>query len=111
MFSNFFNAYSKSINKSYDRSGSLFQDRFSRIKIQDESYLKNLILYIHLNPVHHGFTTEFSSYKHSSYQAIISNTSTKLDREFVIHLFSDVENFVFAHEHYKINSDEKYYLE
>ena len=46
-FSNLFNAYSKSINKAYDRSGSLFKDRFSRIKVDSESYLKDLIVYIH----------------------------------------------------------------
>ena len=43
-FSNFFNSYSKSINKKYNRSGSLFRDRFKRIKIKDEEYLKTLIV-------------------------------------------------------------------
>ncbi len=32
-FSNFFNSYAKSINKKYNRTGSLFRDRFKRIKI------------------------------------------------------------------------------
>jgi REP element-mobilizing transposase RayT len=58
-FSNFFNSYSKSINKKYGRSGSLFKDRFSRIRLENEEYLKNLILYIHLNPTHHQFVADF----------------------------------------------------
>ncbi|WBL22845.1 transposase [Zunongwangia sp. HRR-M8] len=33
-FSNLFNAYAKAINKAYNRNGSLFQDRFSRIQIK-----------------------------------------------------------------------------
>ncbi|MBD3580894.1 hypothetical protein [Flavobacterium selenitireducens] len=32
-FSNFFNAYTKSINKAYGRSGSLFREHFSRTKV------------------------------------------------------------------------------
>lgn len=58
-YSNFFNAYAKAINKTYDRTGSLFKDRFSRIKITDETYLKSLIVYIHTNPTHHQFTDDF----------------------------------------------------
>jgi putative transposase len=110
-FSNFFNSYSKSINKTYNRTGSLFQDRFSRIKVEEEIYLKNLILYIHLNPTNHGLVRDFSKYKHASYQSIISVKPTKLEREFVIKLFDDVENFIAAHTHYKIKKDDMYYLE
>ena len=73
-FSNLFNAYSKAINKSYNRTGSLFRDRFSRIKIHDEVYLKQVILYINANAVHHGFVKQAEDYKHCSYLALISNT-------------------------------------
>ena len=38
-FSNFFNAYSKAINKAYNRRGSLFQERFGRIKIDKNFFL------------------------------------------------------------------------
>ena len=34
-FSNFFNAYTKSINSTYKRTGSLFQERFGRKFIDD----------------------------------------------------------------------------
>lgn len=91
-FSIFFNSYSKSINKTYNRTGNLFQDRFSRIKVEEERHLKNLILYIHLNPIHHGVVKDFSKYKQSSYQSIISIRPTKLEREFVVKLFDDEEN-------------------
>jgi len=33
-FSNLCNAYAKAINKQYNRTGSLFRDRFKRIKLQ-----------------------------------------------------------------------------
>ncbi|GAB1855842.1 hypothetical protein MHTCC0001_06770 [Flavobacteriaceae bacterium MHTCC 0001] len=92
-FSNLFNAYAKAINKSYNRSGSLFKDRFSRIKIENDNYLKSLIIYINTNAVHHGFSKSFKDYKNSSYFGLISNKPTLLKRDFVIGLFDDRQNF------------------
>ncbi|MGF1556945.1 transposase [Paucihalobacter sp.] len=110
-FSNFFNAYAKAINKRFQRSGSLFKDRFSRIKIEDEKYLQSLIIYVHTNPTHHGFTTDFRNYKHSSYQTIMSNKPTQLERDFVLSLFEDKENFEFVHFNKNTSLLEKYVLE
>jgi REP element-mobilizing transposase RayT len=97
-FSNLFNAYSKAINKKYELNGSLFRDRFSRIRIGNEDYLKSLIVYVHTNPVHHGFTNNYESYKHSSYKAMISSGPTSLLRDFVIGLFEDKKNFTYVHK-------------
>ena len=96
-FSNLFNAYAKAINKSYNRTGSLFQDRFARIMVEDEKYLRNLILYIHLNPKKHKFVEDFRSYKFSSYQSLISFESCKLEKEKIINLFGDRKNFIRVH--------------
>ncbi|MDT0641287.1 transposase [Zunongwangia sp. F363] len=96
-FSNLFNAYAKAINKGYKRTGSLFQDRFQRKKIEDEKYLKSLILYIHLNPEHHNFTDDFSSYEHSSFRSLISEKPTLLQRKEIFELFHDRKNFIGVH--------------
>ena len=97
-FSNLFNAYSKSINKKYGRSGSLFKDRFSRIQLDNETYLKNLIIYIHLNPTHHQFVDDFRIYKHSSYNSILSDKATSLLRDYVLNIFEDKQNFIDSHK-------------
>jgi len=55
-FSNLFNAYTKSINKAYKRSGSLFQKNFRRIEVSSDKYFTRLIHYIHFNPQKHRFT-------------------------------------------------------
>tara|TARA_R110000868_G_scaffold369934_1_gene633411 strand:+ start:88 stop:648 length:561 start_codon:yes stop_codon:yes gene_type:complete len=110
-FSNFFNSYSKGINKAYQRSGSLFKDRFSRIKVNSEAYLKDLIIYIHLNPKHHGFTNNFKSYKYASYHTILSQKPTDLERDYVLDLFGERENFIFIHETKQININEQLLLE
>lgn len=107
-FSNLFNAYSKAINKTYNRSGSLFRDRFSRKIIQDKSYLKQLILYVHLNPEHHGFTANFETYRHSSYFSIIAENPTFIERNSVVALFEDIENFKYAHRLRKTEKEEKF---
>jgi len=51
-FSHLFNAYSKYFNKYTGRHGSLFERPFDRIEITDKEYFKNLVVYIHNNPVH-----------------------------------------------------------
>ena len=95
-FSNVFNAYSKAINKAYGRTGSLFKDRFSRIKIHDEEYLRKVIIYINTNAIHHGFVEQVEMYKHSSYLALISDQKTLLERDGVMELFDAKENFKFV---------------
>ena len=104
-FANLFNAYSKGINKVYKRSGSLFQKNFDRKRVTNESYLRSLILYIHLNPVKHGFIDDYTNYKHSSFQTIMSDEPTDLKREEVIQFFEDKENFLFCHNLKKIKYD------
>ncbi|EGV43332.2 transposase [Bizionia argentinensis JUB59] len=110
-FSNFFNAYAKAFNKKHQRTGGLFKDRFSRIKISVEAYLKSLVVYIHLNPVHHGFTDNFKTYKYSSFQSLLSKQPTKLDRSFVLELFDNEDNLNYVHEQKKIHISETYFLE
>ena len=101
-FSNLFNSYSKSINKAYNRTGSLFQEHLQRNRIENEEYLKQLILYVHLNPVKHQLSKDFQSYRHSSYRSFLSDKSSSIDREFIIKLFNDLENFIFCHDERKL---------
>ncbi|MDX9883753.1 MAG: transposase [Prolixibacteraceae bacterium] len=96
-FSNLFNAYTKAFNKKYNRTGSLFEHTFKRKRIEDETYLKQTILYIHNNPVHHGFCEHPIEYPWSSYMTCISVRPTKLHREEVIGWFDNEANFKTIH--------------
>ena len=100
--SNLFNAYTKAVNKKYNRTGSLLEKLFKRICISNEGYLKTLILYIHLNHENHQIHKDFSRYKHSSYQSIISQAKTNIQREAVINLFDDLANFTETHQQRKV---------
>ncbi|QAA82684.1 hypothetical protein EI546_13570 [Aequorivita sp. H23M31] len=96
-FSNLFNAYSKAFNKKYNRTGNLFQRPFKRKRITEEKYLRQVILYIHLNPENHGIIENIENYPNSSYATILSSKPTQLKREEVIEIFDNIENFKFVH--------------
>jgi REP element-mobilizing transposase RayT len=97
-FSNLFNAYAKSINKAYDRTGSLFEGRFKRVQVDTQRQLLHLIVYIHRNPEKHGIVGDFRDWPYSSYKAILSSKSTKVMQNEVLDLFQGMNLFVDAHE-------------
>lgn len=76
VFRRFFQQYSIWFNKNENRRGSLFTKYFRRVEVNDEEYLKRLILYIHKNPVKHGIERDFSKYYYSSYKDFHHNTKT-----------------------------------
>ncbi len=104
-FSNFFNSYAQSINKSYHRTGSLFEHPFRRIEVQSDTYFTRLIAYIHYNPQKHGFIDNYKDYPYSSYQSHISKRPTKLNRQEVIDWFGNETEFISFHDSYREFSD------
>jgi REP element-mobilizing transposase RayT len=111
-FSDLFNAYSQAINKQENRTGSLFQRPFRRIPVDNQEYFRRLIVYIHTNPVNHGFTDDYRSYPWSSYGSILSIKPTRLQREKVIGWFSGEGEFILKHTQ-ELNMDifERYIIE
>ena len=69
---------------------------YLRKKINTDDYLKNVILYVHLNSEALG--KNYSNYKFSSYLGIVSNLKTNIAREECISLFNDLENFKYLHK-------------
>ena len=100
-FKRLFSSYTLSFNKVYVRTGSLFQKRFKRVKIDSDSYLFALIHYIHHNPIHHNLADNFTDWTYSSYSAFISNGTTKLDKESVLNLFGGKKEFITFHSQMK----------
>ncbi len=96
-FAHLFNAYSRYLQTRNGRTGNLFERPFKRKLIDNEDYLTTAILYIHNNPVHHGFCKHTLEYPWTSYLSTISEKPTKLKRDEVIKLFNDKENFKQQH--------------
>jgi putative transposase len=97
-FSKLFNAYSQALNKRLGCLGALFERPFKRKLNDNKMYLKQVILYIHNNPVHHGFCEHPLEYPWSSYLTCVTVKSTKLNRKAVIGWFNNEEEFREMHE-------------
>lgn len=110
-FSNFFNAYAKSINNAYDRTGSLFQHPFGRVPITSDRQFWNVIAYIHQNPQKHGFVKDFRDWKWSSYGLLLSEKPTKLNREVVMEWFGNKESYIELHEQWVSDANAKWFAE
>lgn len=98
-FSDFFNAYAKAYNKYAKRTGSLFDKHFKRKKISNETYLKNLLIYIHDNP-----KKNIEAHPFSSYRDYLENTQPdyfNLTKELPFQLFDSVENMKYVHNQNK----------
>lgn len=108
-FSNFFNAYAKGFNKAYDRTGSLFEHPFGRVKVTNHTYLLSLITYIHINPKHHGFVQDYRDWPYTSYHALVSDNKW-LHRDQVNACFGGTKQFQDHHGHLAELSSRKHLL-
>jgi len=97
-FSNLFNAYAKSINKAYGRTGPLFEQPFKRIPVTDSNYFSRLLVYIHQNPQRHELIDDYRDWPYSSYGIFIEEQATFVKRDVVKEWFGDVEQLLNAHE-------------
>ncbi|MEO6977648.1 MAG: transposase [Mucilaginibacter sp.] len=95
---NFFISYSKSINKRYNRVGSLFQGRYKVSEITTESYYTTIITYIHQNPVAAGLVKNMEDYRYSPYNAYTSAKATSLSKKDVLDWFGGLESFIYHHQ-------------
>ncbi len=64
--------YTQFINRRHQRVGHLFQGRFKSVLVDNDRYLKELIRYIHLNPVRAGLVETPQDYRWSSHRAYIN---------------------------------------
>jgi putative transposase len=96
-FSHLFNAYSKYYNILNSRTGTLFERPFERKEITSDKYFCNLVVYIHKNPVRHGFTDNYKDYPWSSYGTVLSDEPIKLQYKKLIEWFENVSNYINVH--------------
>lgn len=97
------NTYSKKKNYRSGNRGGLFCQSINRNRITSEEYLQMCLVYIHNNPVKHGFSVSSDQWKYSSYKAITTTFSTRIEREEVLSWFENRRNFV---QYHKLNVDD-----
>lgn len=108
-FSNFFNAYAKSINKAYSRTGSLFEHPFGRVLIADDRQFWNVIAYIYQNPQKHKFVNDFRDWKYSSYGIILSDKHTIVKRDEVMEWFGSQDEYLSLHKDWVTDAQSKWF--
>lgn len=87
---NFSFRYTRYINKKLKRTGHLFQGRYKAILIDADSYLLQLVLYIHYNPVRANLAKECQDYPWSSHSAYLGyETIPWLFTDWVLGQFSE----------------------
>jgi len=97
-FSNLFNAYTKTFNNRYRRTGSLFEHPFGRIPVTSDAYFTQLVAYIHQNPQRHRLIDDFRNWPYSSYRALLSSRPTRLQREVVLDWFEGQQQLETYHQ-------------
>jgi hypothetical protein len=97
-FNSFFVSYTRSFNIHHKRKGHLFDSPFKRIAITDDMHLTQVMIYIHANALKHQLVKDFTLYKWSSYQSLLSDKVTHLKRKEVLEWFGSKERFIEAHK-------------
>jgi putative transposase len=110
-FSNFFNAYAKTINKAYGRTGSLFQHPFGRVPITTDRQFWNVIAYVHQNPQKHGFVKDFRDWKYSSYGVILNGKPTGVNRLGVMKWFGTRNHYLSLHSQWMTDAQVKWFTD
>jgi len=82
--------YAKSTNKKINHSGHLFERRHRAILVQADAYLKELVRYIHLNPLRAGIIDDIADYQWSSHPAYLTgNRPNWLTLDWVLSVFAE----------------------
>lgn len=85
--------YTRYINSKLNRIGHLFQGRFRSILVDGNQYLKELIRYIHLNPVRAHLVDHPEQYIWSSHRAyLLVDEFTWLNRDHLLKTFDSNRN-------------------
>ena len=83
--------YAVSFNKKYRRRGKLFQSRYKSILCQEDLYLKELVRYIHLNPLRARLAEDLSAldrYPWCGHSVLMNKVARKWQNtEYVLTLF------------------------
>lgn len=85
--------YTRYCNTRKNKTGHLFQGRYKAIVIDNDSYLVELVRYIHCNPVRAGLITTLSEFQHSSHHSYLAMaTNPWLTTSFVLSQFAEDTN-------------------
>ena len=82
--------YTQRFNRAHHFDGQLFRGRYKSILVDGDSYLLELVRYIHRNPLEAGLVRELNKYVWSSHKGYLSNAKkwNWLHKSFILSLFA-----------------------
>lgn len=82
--------YTQYYNRKYKSDGPLFKGRYKSILVDKDSYLLELVRYIHRNPLEAGLAQDLNSYNWSSHKCYLSNAKSWewIYKQFILDMFS-----------------------
>jgi hypothetical protein len=82
--------YTQRFNRQHNYDGQLFRGRYKSILVGGDSYLLELVRYIHRNPLKGGLVKRLDSYRWSSHKGYLSSDKKWgwLHKEYFLSLFS-----------------------
>lgn len=108
--------YTRWINDKFRKTGHLFQGRYKALLVDQDSYLIELVRYIHLNPVRAGLVNQPEDYQWSGHNCYLGNENlTWLTTDWVLGQFGEERttarhNFTkFINEGKGLDSDNKFH--
>ncbi len=87
-FKRLFSSYALAFNKRYNRHGSVFQKRFKRIIQNEDIHIVFKLLYIHHNPIHHNYVTDYHLWPFSSYNAYFTDGMTNICKHEILNIIN-----------------------
>lgn len=103
--------YTQRFNREHALDGPLFRGRYKSILVDGDSYLLQLVRYIHRNPIKAGVVSQLSSYQWSSHKGYFSSAKKWgwLHKEFILsRLTMDRQQQMIHYRRFmSVKSDEK----
>jgi putative transposase len=93
--------YTQRFNRAHNCDGSLFRGRYKAILVEADTYLLELLRYIHRNPLRAGLVNSLHRYRWSSHSGYVSHSRrwSWLSTELILSMLSgDQENRALAYQ-------------
>ena len=98
LFNHSLSSYVRHLNFKLQRKGPLFQSKLQHVRVKDEKYLFQLVMYIHNNPRKAGLVNNLMDWEYSNYKNFIERKVDNYTKDASINLLDgyldDYENII-----------------
>jgi REP element-mobilizing transposase RayT len=97
VFASFLNGYVQKYNLLVGRKGGLLRTNSKRKIIHDDNYFKQVIRYVHLNPIKHGFVQDAKEWAYSSFHFCLNNDDSVIPVKEIFKVYGGSKKFLKFH--------------